>query len=217
MLKIILKQLRHDHYIFWYNSLFFILFLLLSIYVKIQDRGYIVVGLFDDPFLLNRPYIGTLSAVSELMWCVVVTICVWCWFLLKKIQPNQKINRFILYSAIGIGILLIDDVFRINLILAKQGISKAPVYFMYGIGAIVYGLAFWRIIRATPYILLMIAAILFVISGLVDFSHLSGQGTRAMLEDATRLLGIMNITLYFSQVCWQVMLQSLDRKKNRAI
>ncbi|AOX00438.1 hypothetical protein BJP34_14095 [Moorena producens PAL-8-15-08-1] len=217
MLKILIKQLRHDHYIFWSNSLIILLFLVLSIYVKIQDRGYIVVGLFDDPFLLHRPYIGTLSAVSELMWCVVVTICLWCWFLLNKIQPNQKINRFILYSAIGIGILLTDDVFRINLILAKQGISKAPVYFMYGIGAILYGLAFWKIIRSTPYILLMIAGILFVISGLVDFSHLSGKGTRAMLEDATRLLGIMNITLYFSQVCWQVMLQSWDRKRNRAI
>ncbi|MGB7444643.1 MAG: hypothetical protein WA919_26550 [Coleofasciculaceae cyanobacterium] len=213
MLKHFKKVLSIDRHIFCLNALAIIILLFLSISVKTLNRGDVLVSLFDDPFSASRPYIGTLATLTELMWCTSLTICLWSLGILKKIQPNRKVNLFIFYSTIGTGILFIDDVFRINLILEKFGIPKLIVYLVYGTAALAYGLYFRRIIGSTPYILLIISASLFIISGLGDSLLLAGRGAKAMLEDGTRLLGILNLTLYFQQVCWQEVLQSLSRKR----
>jgi hypothetical protein len=210
MFETIVKQLRSDRFIVWFNSLTVLLFLALSFYVKLFDKGGGLVLLFDDPFSAKRPYIGTFSAVSDLLWCVCVTICLCSFGLLKTIRPGQKINSFILYSAIGTGVLLMNDAFRMHLMARELGIPKPIVYLVYGSAAIAYGLAHWRVIRATPYFLLLFASILFIISAFVDTSDLPGKGSLAMLEDGTKLLGIINITLYFRHVCWKAVLHALS-------
>ncbi|MGQ4648046.1 hypothetical protein [Lyngbya aestuarii] len=182
--------------------------------MKIWDRGDIVVSLFSDPFLDERPYIGTLSKLSEFLWCVAGTTCVCSFSLLNTTQPGKKINLFLLYSAIGIAVLFLDDVLRIHLILKSIGIPRLLVYLSYGTAAIFYGWSFRRIISYTPYFLLFLAIVLFIISGLVDSLPIPGKGSRAMLEDGTRLLGVINLVLYFKQVCWQATLHSLDKWKS---
>jgi hypothetical protein len=106
--------------------------------------------------------------------------------------------------------LLIDDAFRIHLIVGNIGISKTIVYLVYGTAALVYGFTFWRLIRVTPYILLILAVVLFIFSAMVDTAPLPGKGSVAMLEDGTKLLGIINITLYLRNVCWQAVLETLS-------
>jgi hypothetical protein len=103
-----------------------------------------------------------------------------------------------------------------HLILAKIGVPKILIYLVYGIAALSYVFVFWRIIRGTPYILLLLAAVLFIISAVVDTTPLPGKGSIAMLEDGTKLLGIINILLYFRYVCWQAVLQSLNQLRHRA-
>ena len=209
MFKSITKQLKADHFVLWFNSLTILLFSALSIYVKLFDKGGQLVLLFEDPFSAKRPYIGTFSAVSDLLWCVALTICLCSFGLLQAIRPGQKVNRFILCSAIATGVLLIDDAFRIHLIVGSIGISKTIVYLFYGTAALVYGFTFWRIIRVTPYMLLILAVLLFIFSAMVDTTPLPGEGSVAMLEDGTKLLGIINITLYLRNVCWQAVLETL--------
>lgn len=216
MFESITKQFRSDRFILWCNSVAVLLFVALSLYVKLFDKGGQLVLLFEDPFLVGRAYIGTFSALSDLLWCATVIICLCSFGLLNTIRPGQKVNRFLLYSAIGTGVLLMDDAFRIHLILAKIGVPKILIYLVYGIAALSYVFVFWRTIRGTPYILLLLAAILFIVSAVVDTTPLPGKGSIAMLEDGTKLLGIINIVLYFRHVCWQAVLQSLNQWRHRA-
>lgn len=213
MFETITKQLRADRFIVWFNALTVILFLALSFYVKLFDKGGQLVLLFEDPFSAERPYIGTFSAVSDLLWSVAVTICLFSFGLLQAIRPGQKLNFFILCSAIATGVLLMDDAFRIHLIVASIGISKTIVYLVYGTAVLAYALTFWRIIRVTPYVLLLVAVVLFIISAMVDTTPLPGKGSVVMLEDGTKLLGIINIVLYFRHVCWQAVLEAINLSK----
>lgn len=215
MFKKIIKPLRTDLFFLGFNGLFLLVFLALTIYVKLTNRGWYITYLFNDPFLGQDPYLSLFTPVSDLLWCVALTICVFSLGLVKTIQPSHKVNLFLLYSAIGIGVLLLDDAFRTHLFLKEIGIPKTLVYLAYGIAALAYVLSFWRIIRATSYILLVLGIVLLTISIVVDITPLEGQGTLVMLEDGTKLLGVLNITLYFRQVCWQSIMQSLNQRSHK--
>ncbi|NER95471.1 MAG: hypothetical protein F6J86_16800 [Symploca sp. SIO1B1] len=117
-------------------------------------------------------------------------------------RPKRLTNHFIFCSAVILAILLIDDIFRITLIGYEFfGIPKLFTSLVYGTVIIAYSILFRRKIASTPYLLLLIAFGLFVISSLVSSLSLPGQGTPAMLEDGTKLLALVNLAYYFWYVC----------------
>ncbi|MBD2744097.1 hypothetical protein [Coleofasciculus sp. FACHB-1120] len=198
------KQIEADRAILFLNGGTVLVLLVLSVYAKFFGKGQGIEFLFADPFSIRRPYYGLLTSVSEVLWCLSGTVCLFSFTLLNTIYPNRKANLFVLCSAIGIFVLLADDLFRITLILRDVArIPKGVMYLVYGTGAIAYGLCFWRKLLSTPYVLLIVASILFGISGLVDTLHIQGHGAPVMLEDGTKLLGILNIAFYFWHVCRQ--------------
>jgi hypothetical protein len=202
------KQIKGDRSILFLNGGTVLVFLALSVYAKFWGKGQGIEFLFADPFSIQRPYYGLLTSVSEVLWCLSGTVCLFSFSLLNTTSPNRKANLFVLCSAIGIFVLLADDLFRITLILkGLANVPKGVMYLVYGTGAIAYGLCFWRKLLSTPYVLLIVAGILFGISGLVDILHIKGNGTPAMLEDGTKLLGILNIAFYFWHVCRQEIMQ----------
>ena len=69
-------------------------------------------------------------------------------------------------------------------------------------------LYFWRTIVTTPYRLLLLASGLLIISAAADFLPISGIGTPIMLEDGTKLLGLVNLTLYI----WRSAQQALTNQ-----
>lgn len=195
---------RHYGSVLWVNSLTLLAFLILSLYAKVAGKGENIGYLFQDPFTLKQAYYGLFTSVSEVLWSLSATVCLFSFRLLRSLRPTAKPNVFLLYSGLGILVLMADDMFRISLIMdGLFGIPKGVMYSIYGMGAIIYGLRFWRKILSTPYILLLVAGGLFVLSGITDSIGLHGYGTPAMLEDGTRLWGILNIALYFWQVCKQ--------------
>ncbi|MEP0864941.1 hypothetical protein NDI37_10715 [Funiculus sociatus GB2-A5] len=196
------KQIAADRFIIIFNGLTVLLFFALSIYAKLWGKGRAIEFIFADPFSIKRPYYGFLTSVSEIIWCIGATTCLFSFSLLKSIHPKRKGNLFILCSALGLFALLADDLFRITLILnGTAGVPKIVMYLVYGVGAIAYGFLFRHRLVSTPYILLLVGGLLFAISCIVDVLPIQGQGTPAMLEDGTKLLGIINITFYFWHVC----------------
>jgi len=199
LLSVSKNQLIHRS-ILWLNSSALLLLLALSVYASLTGKGRGIELLFIDPFSPQRPYAGFLTGISEVLWCLTVTICAFTFSLLKRLQRQP--DWFILCSALGTGVLLVDDLFRLTLVLYHAAaVPQLLMYLLYGVGAIAYGLLFWRRILATPYVLLLISGSLFVFSSLVDLIHLESGGIAAMLEDGTKLLGLLNIALYFWQVC----------------
>lgn len=203
------KQLTIDHPFLWLNGLTLLLFLALGVYVKVWHKGEALALLFDEPYSYERPYTGFLTRISELLWCLSATICLFSFGLLKSFSARRQVDWFILCSGFGLVVLLVDDLFRLTVILNSfAGVPKAQMYLVYGTGAIVYGWYFWRRVLSTPYMLLLVAAVSFIVSGLIELVHHGSVGLSATLEDGPKLLGLLNIALYFWTVCRQAVLRS---------
>ncbi len=187
----------------WLNILTIILLSFLSIYAKVESKGYGIEVLFSDPFNIGIFYLGWFTAVSEALWCVAIAICLFTAMLLPK--SNRKFIWFLSISAVVMTLLYLDDRFRLTLILCvifgAYQIVKATVYSIYGLLLISYAWFFRFTIKKTPYVPLLIAFCLFGFSSVIDITPLSSKGIHAMLEDGTKLIGLINLTIYFWYIC----------------
>ncbi|MBE9118790.1 hypothetical protein IQ249_23150 [Lusitaniella coriacea LEGE 07157] len=105
---------------------------------------------------------------------------------------------------------MIDDLFRVSLILALfLGVPKLLMYVLYGIAFLFLGFYFNRKLVSTPYGILIAGLFLFVFSNTVDLLPLQGQATPVVLEEGSKLLGLLNLTYYYWSVCWSEATRSL--------
>ena len=187
----------------------------LSVYAKLNNKGDGVERLFSDPFNFWFPYEGILTGVSEVLGCLPVAICAFTFGVLRRKDPGSRAAIFLFFSALLLGVFYLDDRFRMTLIVSRLGISKKLIYLCYGSAVFLYGVKFWRYIKTTNYLPLVAALFLFAISRLEDILENPNQGLHAMLEDGTKLLGLVNLALYFWYVChhevWRHFQQSEDR------
>lgn len=175
----------------------------LSVYAKLNKKGDGVERLFSDPFNFWFPYEGILTGVSEVLGCSCVAICAFSFGLLRQKDPRSRSTIFLFFSALLLGVLYVDDRFRMTLILTRLGISKKIIYLCYASGVLLYISNFWRYIKTTPYLPLVLALLLFAISRFEDIINSPSTGLHAMLEDGTKLLALLNLALYFWYVCHQ--------------
>lgn len=198
------KHLSRIPLLVWLNSLTIVALSGLSIYAKIKRKGEGIEDLFSDPFDRQTFYFGWFTGVSEILWCAAIAICLFTTFLLP--QPNRQSKTFFLVSALLMSLLYFDDRFRLTLILivffGAYTKVKAVVYSIYGSLLLLYGWKFWRRISQTPYLPLLASFFLFAFSSLVDITPMASRAAHAMLEDGTKLIGLINLTLYFWYVCY---------------
>lgn len=212
------KQILEDRSVLIFNGLVLLLFLGMTVYVKMAGTYYgsdyygrvkFIKLLFAEPFRKDIPYLALFTHFSEILWCISLTICLFSFTLLKRIRHSHKGDPFILSSAIALTIFLLDDIFRLTLTLdLLVGIPKVIMYSLYGLGLLSYIVAFWRRILSTPYILLLVGFSLFIISGMADLLPIKGEGTPVILEDGSKILGLVNIILYFWDVCEKEVMRS---------
>ena len=199
----------------WLNILIVIILILLSIYAKVQSKGDNIEFLFSDPFSIGIFYLGWLTGISEILWGAAIAICIFTSTTLPNTLPksNHKFKFFLSVSAAIMSLLYLDDRFRITLILCvffgSYRLVKITVYSIYGLLLIGYALWFRKTIRTTPYIPLLIAFCLFGFSSAIDITPISSRGIHAMLEDGTKLIGLTNLTVYFSYICQQQIKKSI--------
>ncbi|WP_228056022.1 hypothetical protein [Microcoleus sp. LEGE 07076] len=198
-----------------FNILTVLILGVLSIYAKLNNKGDGVERLFSDPFNFWFPYEGILTGVSEVLGCISVAICAFTFGLLRQKQPRSRSSIFLFFSALLLGILYLDDRFRMTLILSRLGISKKLIYLCYGSGVFLYIFNFWRYIKTTPYLPLAAAFVLFAISRFEDILNSRSIGLHAMLEDGTKLLALVNMALYFWHVCHQEIEQHFQQSEQR--
>lgn len=188
----------------WLNAFTAIVLSGLSIYAKVQSKGDRINSLFDDPFYSSRYYYGWLTGVSEILWVSAIAICLFSALLLPK---HRRFQIFLWGSAILMLLLFFDDRFRLTLLLCAFfgtcKVVKLSVYSIYGILLVSYAFIFRRTIRRTPYIPLLVAFFLFGFSSAIDVTPISSRGVHAMLEDGTKLIGLINLTIYFWWICQQ--------------
>jgi hypothetical protein len=141
-------------------------------------------------------------------------LCLFASFLLSK--SNRSFQVFLWGSALVMLLLFFDDRFRLTLLLCAFfgacKVVKLSVYSIYGLLIISYALVFGRTIRQTPYLPLLLAFFLFGFSSAIDIAPIGGRGIRAMLEDGTKLIGLINLTIYFWWICQQEIQKNIVQK-----
>jgi hypothetical protein len=192
------------------NAIAIISLTLLSLYAKVERKGTGIESLFSDPFNSGIPYLGWLTSISEIIWCAVISICVFTLIIISRNNQSLQINgqetssqKFLLVSILLMSLLYIDDRFRLTLILchvAKANI-KSIIYLGYGSLLILYAKHWWYKIKMTPYLPLLICFFLFAFSSFIDVAPLHGRGVHAMLEDGPKLIGLINLVIYFWSIC----------------
>ncbi|MEG4818168.1 MULTISPECIES: hypothetical protein [unclassified Microcoleus] len=186
-----------------------------SIYAKLNNKGRGVERLFSDPFNFWFPYEGIFTGVSEVLGCLPVAICAFTFGVLRQKDRGSRSAIFLFFSALLLGVFYLDDRFRMTLIMSRLGISKKIIYLCYGSAVFLYGVKFWRYIKTTHYLPLVAAFLLFAISRLEDLLETPHQALHAMLEDGTKLLGLVNLALYFWYVCHHEVWRHFQQSENR--
>ena len=198
----------------WLNAIAVITLSLLSIYARLRSKGASIESLFSDPFYIGIYYLGWFTSVSEIMWCSSIAICIFSGILLPS--SNRQFKIFLFGSSLVMLLLFFDDRFRSTLILCAFfgtcKVVKLSVYSLYGLVLILYAWFFRHTIRKTPYIPLLISFCLFGFSSAIDITPISSRGVHAMLEDGTKLVGLINLTIYFWWICHQEIKQNLVQK-----
>jgi hypothetical protein len=202
-LEILKKHFFTVPFLAVFNTLTVLILGGLSIYAKLNNQGDGIERLFSDPFNFWFPYEGIFTGVSEVLWCIPVAICAFTFGVLRQKEPQSRSAIFLFFSALLLGVFFLDDRFRMTLILSQLGISKGLIYLCYGSAVLLYGLKFWRYIKTTPYLPLVAAFLLFAISRFEDILALPSLGAHAMLEDGTKLLALLNLSMYFWHICHQ--------------
>ena len=195
--------------VFWLNTLSFLVVAALIVYSKLFGPS--VSSLFLQPPSYSSPNVALLTHTFQTLCAVPPIVCAFTFGLLKTIQPWNKQNKFILYSALITGGFLINEIFRVHILLGMlAGIPKLVVILVYAIVAIAYGLAFWRTIQLTPYILLLTGMGLLFLGIAVDSLRLGSHGLPSLLEGIPKLFSEINIALYFWYVCYCEIVRSLN-------
>ena len=151
----------------------------------------LLITLFSEPYSI--PYEGILTEISEIVWCFPIALC----FFTASLLRHRKLRHYLICLSILLTLLLIDDAFRVTLILYfVLAVPKLFSYSLYvGIGVAI-ALHFRNTILQTPYRWLLLATGLMAISAIAEFLPIPGVGTPIMLEDGTKLLGLVNLTIY---------------------
>ena len=185
------------------NILTIIVLSCLGIYARIQGKEQGLVNLFSDPFSSHYFYLGWLTGISEIIWLLAIAVCLFTCTLLPRSHRRQI---FFLASGLLMTLLYIDDRFRVTLILSAFFGSyfkvKVAIYLTYGTLLVAYGKKFWSVISQTPYFPLILAFFLFGFSSAVDITPLNNRALHAMLEDGPKLIGLINLTVYFWYLCY---------------
>ncbi|NEQ54510.1 MAG: hypothetical protein F6K11_30990 [Leptolyngbya sp. SIO3F4] len=147
--------------------------------------------LFSEPYAI--PYEGILTEISEIVWCFPIALC----FFTSALLRHSRLRHYLISVGILLTLLLIDDAFRITLILYfVLSIPKIIPYSLYVTLGIAIAVYFHRTIFQTPYGWLLLATGLMAVSVAASFLPIRGIGTPIMLEDGTKLLGLVNLTIY---------------------
>lgn len=188
----------------WLNSLFLLIVVVLVIYAK--AAGLSAKELFLHPETYPHITIASLTRLFQILCAVPPVVCLFTYSFLRKDRSYSYLClRFLLYSALVTGGFLLNEIYRVHIHLSASGIGKPIVILIYAGVLAVYGLGFRKLIRLTPFPILLIGiAILFVGIG-IDALRLPDQDTTNFLEGVPKVLSQVNIAFYFWCVCQQAM------------
>ncbi|MBK4730213.1 hypothetical protein JJD41_10120 [Oxynema sp. CENA135] len=174
----------------------------------------------DLSVIANLPaHAGFLSQIGIFFWSGTTGICLLSYKVVSNFPRTDPIKRFFLISAIFTLILGIDDAFVLHEdIFPAIGIPEKLVLLSYALFLSFYLVKFFRVILQTEYLLLVTPLFFFGLSIFIDLlSRLRPDflgihdDIRLLLEDGTKLVGIVSWFIYFLHCGEQLILRYLRK------
>jgi hypothetical protein len=139
-------------------------------------------------------YIGALSYLGVLIWCVGAAIGLFCAALVR-----ERGMRGLLAGAGVLSLLLgLDDLFTFHEVIAPEYLLIQERYVMGTYALLLLGLLLWQvrtILARTDFLLLGIALAFFGASTIID-SGAGDQGLNYLLDDGLKLCGALGWAAY---------------------
>ena len=166
-------------------------------------KGIPLAKLTRDPLAVGQMpvYIGFLSQIGVFFWAAAIAICLFSSALLAQLAVRRHLKRFLFISALLTSLLALDEVFMLHeTVLPYFGIPEIVVLGSYALFFLLYFLKFYRLILRTEYLLLLTALSFFALSILLDQWQVANANLHYLLEDGTKLVGIVSWLGYFFHV-----------------
>lgn len=188
-------------------------------------------GLSSLVNVTTNPFVGVVSNIGILFWCICASICFFGYIILRtnqdiELSQFRGVGTFFRCFGIITSILLLDDLFLFHETIAPKlfNISQKAVYFCYAFVVVWAIIKHRKTIVKTEWNLLFLAFIFFACSVIMDEFiewfypvKLSEDGLPALIEDGFKLLGIVSWCAYFTRVCFQTIDNFIKANINRAI
>lgn len=218
--------------------------ILLLLVVFISFKTGISIGVFtSDPALIagdnglsslvnatTNPFVGVVSNIGILFWCISASICFFSFAILQKIQKIDSkrwsnLSYFLFFSGLITSILLLDDLFLVHESIVPKllNISQKVTYSFYAAAIFCWILRFRKTIFKTEWKILFLAFLFFGFSMVMDefipsisiyLTGLSEQDSQFLFEDGFKLFGIVSWLAYFVRVCFQVVNNAIEGEVN---
>lgn len=160
----------------------------------------------DPTAVIGVPfYAGAISSIGVLLWWSAATVCLVGAVVLHREGRSLEERRFLLCAGALTVLLALDDLFLLHEEVAPLylGLDDSVVYASYAVLAAAMFVGFQRVVRASDFLLLLLALACFSGSILVDVVH-DSLGIRIygsmFVEDGFKLLGIAGWLSYFGNL-----------------
>lgn len=161
-----------------------------------------------------NPFLGIISSLGILFWCVSATVCFFSFFITipKKHVKKSDQSLFLGFFGLITLILLFDDLFLFHETIAPYllFIPEKIVYACYGVMVLFGIIRFRKVILQSEWIILCLAFMFFFLSLVIDSFPILSQILNILnleliiLEDGFKFLGIASWVSYFAVVSFQV-------------
>ena len=194
----------------YYGLIYILASVLLSCAVLVSSIANIPIELFTRDIATVaeiHPLNGVISNVGILLWCASVSICLFSYTILEKVNHKHTANSkkkidFLLHSGLITLMLMLDDFFLLHeYILPSLYIREEFVICSYIVIIISYVVKFRKIIVETEWIVLFSSFLFFAISIISDM--LTSGNELILVEDGLKLFGIASWFGYFARLCFK--------------
>jgi hypothetical protein len=161
-----------------------------------------------DPLAITggNPFLGIISNIGVIIWSATIAICLFAYTLSITSKKSNDVLRFILFGGLISLILLLDDLFMLHERIYPKyfGIHEISLFLVYGALVLFYLFKFRKIVIKTDLVYLLLTAIFFSMSIVVDLlPEKTLYPWHHLFEDGFKFLGIVSWFGYLIAVCFK--------------
>lgn len=158
------------------------------------------------------PFLGSLSNLGVLLWCAAAAICLFSALLLARARRQGGAGRFLLAFGLLTAWLAVDDLFLMHerLIPGLTGLPQNAIYGGYVAGVALLLIVFGRQVLRSDFLLLLLALGFFAVSVLADMWLDRDFVWHHLIEDGSKLLGIVGWLGYLGRASMLAIISELS-------